>query len=232
MNRCSNGQPQRKGEREYVWDALGRLVEVRQEDRLLASYAYNHRGERVSKTAGGQSTAYLHAQKQLSAELNAQGQLVRQYIYLADLPLAVIDTPQGKLLAKKERPILHSLVQDLKNLLTLWTGHAEQPVWLHSNHLGAPEAATNTSGNLIWQACYQPFGAAALRSVNGFALYLRLPGQYEDTETGLYYNRKRYYDPEQGQYLSPDPAGNPDGANGYAYVRNNPLTKVLESNVT
>ncbi|MFZ6864506.1 RHS repeat-associated core domain-containing protein [Undibacterium sp. Ji67W] len=54
-------------------------------------------------------------------------------------------------------------------------------------------------------------------------LRLRLPGQYEDNETGLYYNRQRYYAPSLGQYLSPDPAGNPDGPNGYSYVRNNPL---------
>ena len=223
MNRCSNGQPQRKGEREYVWDALGRLVEVRQENKNLARYTYNHRGERVLKTAGGQTTTYLYEEKKLNAELDAIGQIVRQYLYLADLPLAVIDTPWGKSLEKQEQTFLFSLREDLKTLLMLWTGSGEQPVWIHGNHLGAPEAATDASGNLIWQASYQPFGAASLQSKNGFTLHLRLPGQYEDTETGLYYNRQRYYDPVRGQYLSPDPAGNPDGPNGYAYVRHNPL---------
>ena len=219
----ANGQPERIGEREYVWDALGRLVEVRQENKNLAGYTYNHRGERVLKTAGGQTTAYLYEEKQLNAELNAIGQIVRQYIYLADLPLAVIDTPWGQSLGKQEQTFLFSLREDLKTLLMLWTGSGEQPVWIHGNHLGAPEAATDASGNLIWQASYQPFGAASLQSKNGFTLHLRLPGQYEDTETGLYYNRQRYYDPVRGQYLSPDPAGNPDGPNGYAYVRHNPL---------
>ena len=35
----------------------------------------------------------------------------------------------------------------------------------------------------------------------------RYPGQYHDDETGLYYNRFRYYDPEAGAYLSVDPIG-------------------------
>jgi RHS repeat-associated protein len=53
-----------------------------------------------------------------------------------------------------------------------------------------------------------------------------LPGQYFDQESGLHYNRQRYYDPSQGTYLSPDPLGNPDGANAYAYAANNPITNV------
>ncbi|MCO6565730.1 MAG: AHH domain-containing protein [Apibacter sp.] len=47
----------------------------------------------------------------------------------------------------------------------------------------------------------------------------RQPGQYEDVETGLYYNRFRYYDSNTGTYISQDPIGlagnNP---NFYAYV--------------
>lgn len=36
---------------------------------------------------------------------------------------------------------------------------------------------------------------------------LRFPGQYEDEESGLHYNRYRHYDPETGQYLCADPIG-------------------------
>jgi RHS repeat-associated protein len=35
----------------------------------------------------------------------------------------------------------------------------------------------------------------------------RYQGQYEDAETGLYYNRFRYYSPEEGTYISQDPIG-------------------------
>ncbi len=49
-----------------------------------------------------------------------------------------------------------------------------------------------------------------------------LPGQYAD-ETGLAYNRFRYYDPATGRYLSPDPIGIAGGLDLYGYARNNPL---------
>ena len=175
-----------------------------------------------------------------SAELNQAGQLTRQYLYLAGQPIAVIDTPAGKPLSKEELSAHVLLGLDAQNILKhLWHSLAgsdgnEQTAWLHVNHLGAPEAATDASGQLIWQASYAPFGAAkiiqASATVNGqgqgsnqFTLNLRLPGQYFDAETGLFYNKQRYYDPARGEYLTPDPLGTPDGPNGYSYVRFNPL---------
>ena len=64
-----------------------------------------------------------------------------------------------------------------------------------------------------------------LRNVEGdrFACPFRWPGQYEDAETGLYYNRFRYYDPDSGQYTSQDPIRLRGGAHLYAYVPD-PLT--------
>jgi RHS repeat-associated protein len=56
----------------------------------------------------------------------------------------------------------------------------------------------------------------------------RYQGQYEDAETGLYYNRFRYYDPDSGNYLSQDPIGLDGGDKLYAYVHDpNGWTDVL-----
>ncbi|MGK9176069.1 hypothetical protein KXR87_23145, partial [Yokenella regensburgei] len=49
---------------------------------------------------------------------------------------------------------------------------------------------------------------------------LRFPGQYDDDESGLFYNRFRYYDCDTGQYLSADPVGLAGGVNPYSYVSN------------
>jgi RHS repeat-associated protein len=54
---------------------------------------------------------------------------------------------------------------------------------------------------------------------------LRLAGQYADAETGLHYNRYRFYDPETGHYLTPDPIGIDGGLNAYAYC-SDPLNVV------
>lgn len=221
-----SGQPERMGQREYVWDALGRLVEVRQEAKALAIYQYDHRGLRVSKQAKGQSTHTLYDEsRQPLAELNAQSRITRQYIWLADMPLAVIDSPQGQALAS-DTSGLGQVIADIAAALQSWFASDDGITWLHTNHLGAPEAATNAQGQLVWQARYAPFGAAQVTSQSGFTLNLRLPGQVFDEETSLHYNRQRYYDSERGQYLTPDPLGHPDGPNPYAYVAFNPLANI------
>ncbi|MFG6668768.1 RHS repeat-associated core domain-containing protein, partial [Halomonas sp. HNIBRBA4712] len=48
---------------------------------------------------------------------------------------------------------------------------------------------------------------------------IRFQGQWQDEESGLYYNRHRYYDPQQGRYISQDPIGLSGGVNLYTYVR-------------
>jgi RHS repeat-associated protein len=49
---------------------------------------------------------------------------------------------------------------------------------------------------------------------------LRFLGQYFDAETGLHYNRHRYYDPEIAGFISQDPIGLMGGINTYAYAPN------------
>jgi RHS repeat-associated protein len=50
----------------------------------------------------------------------------------------------------------------------------------------------------------------------------RFPGQVADSETGLYYNYFRDYDPEIGRYVESDPIGLEGGTNTYGYVGANP----------
>ena len=51
----------------------------------------------------------------------------------------------------------------------------------------------------------------------------RFPGQYEDKETGLYYNYFRDYQPSLGRYVQADPIGLRDGVNIFSYSRHSPL---------
>jgi RHS repeat-associated protein len=225
------GQPERIGSRSFVWDALGKLLEVRDRKRALAHYRYNHRGERIEKIVGSEHTYFLYENRKLVAELDGKGTIRRQYVYLADQPVAIIDTAHGGTVRDAGRTVLARLMADLAAVWRASLGNAESIVYLHSNHLGAIEMATDANAKPIWQADYNPFGkltpAAALgkraTDKSGFELNLRLPGQFADKETGLYYNDHRYYDPVRGRYLTSDPLGLGGGSNGYTYAGGNPL---------
>ncbi|MDQ4627952.1 RHS repeat-associated core domain-containing protein [Janthinobacterium lividum] len=89
----------------------------------------------------------------------------------------------------------------------------------HCDHLGTPRELTDAQGNLVWSGGYKAWGR--LLHVEGeIEQPLRFQGQYEDQETGLFYNRYRYYEPETSRYLSQDPVGLSGGVNLYTYAPN------------
>ncbi|MEK9721747.1 MAG: RHS domain-containing protein, partial [Quisquiliibacterium sp.] len=138
------GRLVRNGRWSYRWDADGRLEQASWDGSPVARYRYNHRGQRIARQVGGQVTHYLYdAQRRLLAELDERGTVQRQYLYLADWPVAVLDrirapeTPENSVASA--RPVF-------------------QIRFLHLNHLGAPELVTNIRGQVLWRATYAPFG--------------------------------------------------------------------------
>ena len=90
-----------------------------------------------------------------------------------------------------------------------------------ADYLGTPTQMYDAEGNKTWEAQLDIYGRVrtfAGRSLNECPF--RYQGQYQDSETGLYYNRFRYYDPEIGSYISQDPIGLAGGnPTLYAYVK-------------
>ncbi|EHT7744422.1 RHS repeat protein, partial [Escherichia coli] len=91
----------------------------------------------------------------------------------------------------------------------------------HCDHRGLPLALISEDGNTAWSAEYDEWGNQ-LNEENPHHLHqpYRLPGQQYDKESGLYYNRNRYYDPLQGRYITQDPIGLEGGWSLYAYPLN------------
>ena len=90
-----------------------------------------------------------------------------------------------------------------------------------SDYLGTPIQAFDANGEKVWERELTIYGG--VRKETGIMNFvaMRYQGQYFDQETGLCYNRFRYYSPETGQYVSQDPiglAGN--NLTLYAYVKN------------
>ncbi len=96
----------------------------------------------------------------------------------------------------------------------------------HCDHRGLPLALISTEGATAWCAEYDEWGNL-LNEENPHQLQqlIRLPGQQYDEESGLYYNRHRYYDPLQGRYITQDPIGLKGGWNFYQYPLN-PISNI------
>ncbi|MEM6290962.1 MAG: DUF6531 domain-containing protein [Myxococcota bacterium] len=94
-----------------------------------------------------------------------------------------------------------------------------------TDHLGTPLCLTDDAGALAWQATTDTYGHCTVTAGDPALCPWRFPGQYQDPETGLFYNRFRYYDPHVGGYVSRDPIGLAGGLAVHGYV-DDPLSWV------
>jgi RHS repeat-associated protein len=93
--------------------------------------------------------------------------------------------------------------------------------YLHADRIGSIIATTNSSGAVVNKNLYSALGEnAPVGTTFGFT------GQRFDSDTGLYYYKRRYYSPVIGRFLQPDPIGYDGGLNLYTYVRNDPLNRI------
>lgn len=87
-------------------------------------------------------------------------------------------------------------------------------LYIHDDQLGTPQKMTDASQKVVWDRVQKPFGETF--SLTGTATdNLRFPGQYFDSETGLNYNRSRFYDSSSARYTQADPGGLATGINLY-----------------
>ncbi|WP_198388641.1 RHS repeat domain-containing protein, partial [Burkholderia ubonensis] len=101
------------------------------------------------------------------------------------------------------------------------TRHAT--LFYQNDHLGTPQELLDESGKVVWLGRYRAWGAEktvwqAQPERHEAGNPTRFQGQYHDDETGLHYNRYRYYDPNCGRFISKDPIGFAGGINVYQYA--------------
>jgi RHS repeat-associated protein len=179
----------------YSYDARDRLVAI-SDDRLTWTAKYDALGRRTQKIVDGRTTEFFWDTDRLAAELVPNG-AIRIYVYLDRLALTpILFVEWGSLEAPLDSGRTYSVV---------------------GNQLGTPIWVENDAGECVWNARYAPYGALE-RSDAKIRVNIRAPGHYADAETGLHYNRFRYYDPRLGRYLQPDPIGLAGGLNLFAYT--------------
>ncbi|EHG8448099.1 RHS repeat protein [Salmonella enterica subsp. enterica] len=91
----------------------------------------------------------------------------------------------------------------------------------HCDQRGLPLALITPDNTVAWRGEYDEWGnLSGEENPADLEQLIRLPGQQYDEESGLYYNRHRYYNPGQGRYITQDPIGLRGGWNLYQYPLN------------
>jgi RHS repeat-associated protein len=183
----------------YAYDSEGRLAQATSGVLTVGTYTYDGLWRLARRVTTAGETHYLQdLDGHIIAETDASGNTLREYVWLGDMPVAVIDA------VNTPSPVTY---------------------YVHTDHLMRPAMMTDVSGNVVWSALYKPFGEVL--SITGLpVMNARFPGQWFQLETGLHYNWHRHYDPTIGRYVQPDLAGFVDGPSVYAYAGNTPLTRV------
>lgn len=198
----------------YVYDAAGNAKE--QNGAGIRRFAYDGFG-RMTSVSGNIPThqyTYNHLNQRIyKNNTSAPPQYNFRYLYNQDGQIefeASTTVPSGRIYI-----YLNGL------LVSLVDGNSIYHV--QTDHLARPEIVAE--GNTIkWRAVNTAFGRNI--ATTGFTLNSGFPGQYFDSETGLWYNWHRYYDASIGRYIQSDPIGLRGGLNTFAYAENNPISNI------
>ena len=179
----------------YEYDAENRLVRVVSPSNT-ANYRYDGLGRRVEKeviTGTTTVTKYVYDNEDILLELNGSNAIVARYTHGPG-----IDEPL--IMEKNSQSFYH-----------------------HADGLGSITDLTNQTGTVVQRYTYSSFGKIESQLDPNFVQPYTFTSREFDTETGLFYYRKRYYDPTIGRFSSEDPAGFGGGINFYTYVSENPI---------
>ncbi|WP_171903441.1 RHS repeat-associated core domain-containing protein, partial [Aeromonas sp. ANP5] len=204
---------------QFEWDGFDRLQRVILPDGSRWRYRYDPFGRRIGKEREGQ-VSQLTAITRVHYRWDGD-QLVQQQSYRADGNAArqvqwVYEPgsfrPLAQWEASEQDEHLHYIVTDVAGTARELCSEAGDIIWRGEQRLW---------GNYRADAIPQPLRRFLGDAANDETYCeLRYQGQIYDQETGLYYNRHRYFDPELGQYISSDPIGFAGGLRPQGYVHN------------
>ena len=238
----ANGNTLTENERSCAYNLHNRPASVTQNGSSLAEYVYNGAGQRIKKSTQDETRLFHYDTfGHLIAETDGQGEIVVEYVYLGDQPLAMIGEREVQE-SEGEQGAASCFVSQVSHAGSLQEERSTEEAiyYFLTDHLGTPQLMTDDTAAIVWKATYKPFGEAKVDSNSTVVNNLRFPGQYFDEETGLHYNYHRHYHPGIGRYLRPDPShfiqpietgilyltpfllSTPQEFNAYAYCTNNP----------
>jgi len=191
----------------YQSNALNQLVSIKNNDQIV-KFTYDHNGRRLTKSIeseSGKTTTF-------------------RYFYLGSTEIGCIDEKGAiielKIPSDPNRPEFSPIaIEIIKEVYT--------PI---SDLQGNIVCLLDQTKNIVETYQYSVFGEEKIINAQGKTILdssvgnpWRYLGKRVDKEVELIYFGYRYYDPKIGRWISPDPLGDIDGPNLYAYSRNNPM---------
>ena len=201
---------QMQGDRKFDYDARGNLIrEARGKGgKLETIFEYNFSNQLVKVVKEGQVTEYAY--DPIGRRIRKQDNFgATHYLWAGD-----------QLAQETRNNLKKTYVYEPESFKPLAMVQDGEIYHYHLDHLGTPRELTSQQGKLVWKARYKTYGNVAEKEVEEVENNLRFQGQYFDEETGLHYNRHRYYDPTLGQFTTQDPIGLLGGVNNYQYAPN------------
>ena len=186
----------------FAYDPENRLIKANKTG-IAATYAYDPLGRRNGKFGTGVTTTYfVDDGTDEIAEYNSAGALNGRYI-----PGPAINQPIGIVAASGTRRFFQA-------------DHHGSTVALVDN------AGDEAEGPYLYDSYGDCFlGTTPCASITGPTAVYKFVGMRLDAETGLYYDRARFYSSSLGRFLQTDPVGYAADLNLYTYVRNDPTDR-------
>ncbi|MEG3928320.1 RHS repeat-associated core domain-containing protein, partial [Microcoleus sp. T3_D1] len=189
---------------EYQWDYRNRLAGVVDKDVARnvtqnVGFKYDSQNRRISKKVGNNETRFVYDRDNVLFDFVANGTnqpvLDKRYLFGAGVDqLLAQESAQGSVL------------------------------WALTDQLGTVADWVDNSGSVADRVRYDSFGGVVSQSNSAAGSRYGFTGRELDAETGLYYYRSRYYNPEIGRFIGEDSVGFGGGdANLYRYVKNSPV---------
>lgn len=198
-NGCLSKKRSENDSVKYFYDALNRLIRVDTQEGSV-QYTYDAFGRRLTKSISGEVFKYLYDGDQ---EIGAA---IEDKI----IELCVRGTTRNSAVAIELGNKIYAPIHD---------------------HQGSLCALVDPETHVVAE-CYRYSAFGEMQIFDGIGSHLeesalhnpwRFANKRYDTETGFVYFGKRFFDPETGRWITPDPLWHLDGPNRYAYGRNNPI---------
>lgn len=200
----------------YTWSVLGLLSGMTLPDGTRLEFVYDGFARRVEKRVVRQDAVVRHRYRWDGEDLLEETVERKASTAGADAPFTLVERRRYAYAPGSPVPIAQAIDTE--------AGPGAWKYFVHRDGAPVPLALVNADGTVDQVFETEAYGRVIAGDPT--ATLSRFPGHWYDPETGLHYNRWRYYDPVSATYLSPEPLGLEGGLEAYGYVSGRPLALI------